>query len=490
MNHNFYNPRQYSGPIAKRPKMITGGPRGPNILAGSQMLGEDDGKRMMSFKEFMLSQSNEIDEQQALQKYSQYKAEFTKKRIDKFFKEHQEEEWFRNKYRPIELKKQAEALKESKDKRKRVYNQMDENKLLDDIRVDFDSKQQLSSFLDNFSLLLEGATVEDLNGPAAKEQFALSSIFLPNLHPSIDKSMIEEFASTHKGFLRVALSEAQPNNGFRRRAWVTYKSMSNDSMQKLIWEFNVHKFNGQETKALINKEGINIRLRYANYWFNHADCVRADLKNVAKLLVHFEGEEPSLLSSIKDYLIEEVNEDEKILGVGEQGEKKFSFEINEDLLKVLDKAILYLRVVHSFDYYAATEYTGEDDMPQKIGVMYTRTNQPPAVANNDSNEILRDFIEAHKSRIESYLDKPTLSDLEQQQLGRKSADEEIENFIYQNTFEKEPGAKYLCKLTKKKFTSPEYVRKHILSRCTDKIDEVRAEVEFFNNYIADPKRPV
>jgi len=442
----------------------------------------------MSFKEFILSQSNDINEQEALARYSDYKTDFTRRQIDKFFKEHQEEEWFRNKYRPTEIKKFKEALNESKSKRKEMYKEIMEKRTFETTLVDYQHNELLSQFLDDFSLLLEGAKPEELEDGEARKKYATSSIFIPNLHPSVDKFMVEEYASNHPGFLRVAMSEAQPDKGFKRRAWITYKQMDQDSLRKLCWDYNAHKFNGQETKAIVNKE-MNNRIRYSQFWFCHATAAKSDLKNVAKLLSYFEGEDCPMLDSMKEYLIEETNEEEQVLGVNEQGIPDFEFTQDTELLKVLDKIILYLRVVHSFDYYGATEYIGEDDMPQKVGIMFSRPT-PPSTFAECPREILREFIEAQRTRIDTFLEKPVISDSEQKQLGKRNAEEEVENFIYQHTFEKKPGEKYVCKLTKKRFTAPEFVRKHIFNRCGDKLDEVRTEVEFFNNYVADPKRPM
>lgn len=466
------------------------GPRGSHMVGpGNPMHIEEDKTRLMSFKEFILSQSNDINEQEALARYSDYKSDFTRRQIDKFFKEHQEEEWFRNKYRPAEIKKIDEATKASKAKRKELYNLLMERKLVDDFALEYNHNDKLSTFLENFSLLLEGASIDDVANGDARKLHAVSSIFIPSLHPSVEKSMIEEYASTHPGFLRVAVSEAQPDKGFRRRAWITYKQMDQDSLRRLCWDYNAHKFNGQETKAIVNKE-MNNRIRYTQFWFCHENAAKADLKNVAKLLTHFEGDDCPLLDTIKDYLIEETNEEEKVLGVDEQNVSKFEFTQNSDLMKALDRIILYFRCVHSYDYYAATEYTGEDDMPQKIGIMFARPTMPSMSYGESPQEIMREFIEAQKARIDSFLEKPTLSETEQNQLGRRNADEEVENFIYQHTFEKKPGEKYICKLTKKRFTAPEFVRKHIFNRCGDKLDEVRADVAFFNNYVADPRRPI
>lgn len=81
-----------------------------------------------------------------------------------------------------------------------------------------------------------------------------------------------------------------------------------------------------------------------------------------------------------------------------------------------------------------------------------------------------------------------LSDEELKNLGAKEIEAEVEKFISANTQELAKD-KWLCPLSGKKFKGPEYVRKHIHSKHMEKIDEVKKEVEYFNNYLKDPKRP-
>lgn len=51
----------------------------------------------------------------------------------------------------------------------------------------------------------------------------------------------------------------------------------------------------------------------------------------------------------------------------------------------------------------------------------------------------------------------------------------MEKFITANTQEMAKD-KWLCPLSGKKFKGPEFVRKHILSKHTEKIEEVKTEV--------------
>ena len=45
-------------------------------------------------------------------------------------------------------------------------------------------------------------------------------------------------------------------------------------------------------------------------------------------------------------------------------------------MKVLDKMLLYLRIVYSFDYYSTVEYPHEDAMPHRCGIFHARGPQP------------------------------------------------------------------------------------------------------------------
>ena len=41
----------------------------------------------------------------------------------------------------------------------------------------------------------------------------------------------------------------------------------------------------------------------------------------------------------------------------------------------------------------------------------------------------------------------------------------------------------------KKFKGPDFVRKHIFNKHMEKVEEVKKEVQYYNNYLRDPKRP-
>lgn len=123
-------------------------------------------------------------------------------------------------------------------------------------------------------------------------------------------------------------------------------------------------------------------------------------------------------------------------------------ERDDDLIKVLDKLVFYLRVVHSLDYYNHVDYPNEDEMPNRIGIMHARGMAPTA---NITLKEVHDYIRNFKNRISVYLERSVqLSEKELDKLGKRKPEEEVEKFIQENTKEIKAD-KWLCPLSGKKF---------------------------------------
>ena len=68
--------------------------------------------------------------------------------------------------------------------------------------------------------------------------------------------------------------------------------------------------------------------------------------------------------------------------LGEEG----GIQRDEELIGVLDKMILYLRIVHSVDFYNHSEYPNEDEMPNRCGILHARGIPPPAKVTSQEVE--------------------------------------------------------------------------------------------------------
>jgi len=190
-----------------------------------------------------------------------------------------------------------------------------------------------------------------------------------------------------------------------------------------------------ELGAIVNRD-LTRRVRTVNGITPHKTIVRNDIRLAAQVIQFLDSkwnlwdEDPEagkkesfgvystnpVLKNITDYLIEEASaEEEELLAMGggsdgelEPGEArstekgntidryKFSNNLgtqdtrfksvtvtsflnfrDEELVQVLDRLVLYLRCVHSLDYYNHAEYPYEDDMPNRLGILHAR-GIPPA----------------------------------------------------------------------------------------------------------------
>ena len=199
------------------------------------------------------------------------------------------------------------------------------------------------------------------------------------------------------------------------------------------------------------------------------------------------GEKSSnpVLENITECLIEEMSaEEDELLGFS-AGDKKIE-EDDDKISVVLDRLVLYLRLVHSVDYYKGLVYHNEDEMPNRCGIFHVRESSSPEQTSEDDIDA---YLEKRVEQTKPLLEVHTVIPLEEAgKLGTKDEAEAIEIFVQANT-EELGDDKYLCPLSGKKFKGADFVRKHIFNKHAEKVEEVKKDVQFFNNFIQDPKRP-
>ncbi|KAM4620980.1 serrate RNA effector molecule homolog isoform 2-T2 [Polymixia lowei] len=351
------------------------------------------------------------------------------------------------------------------------------------------------------------------DAPRPRPLHRTCSLFMRSIAPTISKAEIVALCRRYTGFLRVCLSDPHPERRFFRRCWATFDRSVN--IKEVCWNLQNIRLRDCELAPGVNRD-LARRVRNINGITQHKQVLRNDIKLAAKLIHALddkgglwshknEEEGPStelpaqnpILKNITDYLIEEVSaEEEELLGsVGgvdpEEGAKEgnpaeTTVERDDKLVKVLDRLLLYLRIVHSIDYYNTCEYPSEDEMPNRCGMIHVRGPIPPnRIAHGEVSQWQK-LMEEKLSPLFSL--KEILSEEEAGKMGRKDPEQEVEKFVSANTQELGKD-KWLCPLSGKKFKGPEFVRKHILNKHGDKIEEVKKEVTFFNNFLMDAKRP-
>uniref|UniRef100_A0A8C5CTB5 Serrate RNA effector molecule homolog n=1 Tax=Gadus morhua TaxID=8049 RepID=A0A8C5CTB5_GADMO len=552
---------------------------------------------MKSFKEFLVSLDDSVDETDAVKHYNEYKIDYRRQQMQDFFLTHKDEEWFRSKYHPVEMERLAVESRGSLQNRLNVFLFLMENSWLDNVSLDIDRAQAITKVLDAAVIKMEGGTDHDLRildlpfeeeererdrerdrerpapGPGGPESsrredprvgegerkppsdkdqnnrevkveekkpeepeeeedkeervkeereekkkpkdaaprprplHKTCSLFMRSIAPTISTTEVVSLCRRYPGFLRICLSDPHPERRFFRRCWATFDRSVN--IKEICWNLQNIRLRDCELAPGVNCDLVR-RVRNINGITQHKLVLRNDIKMAAKLIQALDERgglwkgdkrwlpaQNPIMKNITDYLIEEVSaEEEELLGSmsggdSDEGPKEGNptetpVERDDKLAKVLDRLLLYLRVVHSIDYYNTCEYPSEDHMPNRCGMVHVRGPIPP-------NRITHGEVSQWQKMVEEKLaplfnSKELLSEDEASKMGRKDPEQEVEKFVSANTQELGKD-KWLCPLSGKKFKGPEFVRKHILNKHGDKIEEVKKEVTFFNNFLMDAKRP-
>ena len=99
----------------------------------------------------------------------------------------------------------------------------------------------------------------------------------------------------------------------------------------------------------------------------------------------------------------------------------------------MDKMVLYLRIVHSVDFYNHSEYPNEDEMPNRCGILHARGIPPPAKVTSQEVE---EYMKTFEKKMGGFLVvRGDLTPEEAAKFGLKVEVDEVEKFIAANTQE-------------------------------------------------------
>ena len=429
---------------------------------------------MMTFKAYLQTQDDSITDEEALHKYGEYKLEFQRQQLNEFFVHHKEYEWFRVKYHPTEMEARKADLRKMVQRRLQVFSQLVTDDLMENVRLEDTCQDKLQELMDKFVVLLEGGTEQDYEDIISKENntegsvkqlHKTTSIFLNNLHPNIKKKELEAAVQKFPGFIRLVLSEPDQNNKFTRKCWVTFERDA--KIREICFGLNNVKIREHDLKPVVNKD-LSKRIRPVDWPATEQEVMQRAVAKCQLLIKIFD----------KKWQIFDDNENKNPV----------LENIPEDCsdVKILDRLMLYLRLVYSFDFYTGAEYPNEDEMPNRCGMLHVR---PSKTDHDQSPKELNEFVKRIEEKSDSFLkEKNEINADLLVKLGLKKEEDEIEKFINASMQEVD-SEKWLCTISGKKFKAPEFVRKHIFNKWGEKVDEVKLDVAFFNNYIRDENRP-
>jgi len=354
------------------------------------------------------------------------------------------------------------------------------------------------------------------------------SLYMRGVAAVITRADLEAVCKRYPGFLRIAMSDPSADKQFARRAWASFDHTVN--IKDICWNLSNIRVKELELNPVVNRDVSN-RVRPVNGLTCSPITMQLDMNFVIKLVKKLDEkhelfmkskngngeakesteeaevapetedddtpaaqrrkEEEAMNLPQKNPVIEKFPENIETLVEGidveneEDDKKDYPIIVNEKLEQWLDLLVLYLRIVHCVDYYNATDYVHEDEMPMRCGIMHVRAAPLEAASKKDALE----WHNQNSSKLEHFLkEEEVATDERAEKLGKKKEEDEFENFIKANTQELAKD-KWLCPLSGKKFRGPEFIRKHIVMKHAEHVENVKSEVKYFNNYIYDLKRP-
>ncbi|KAI1716452.1 arsenite-resistance protein 2 domain-containing protein [Ditylenchus destructor] len=483
---------------------------------------------MLTFKKFLATQDDSLTDEEAIEKYKEYKLEFKRQEYEKYFQQHRDEEWFRLKYHPVDSGTIKEEQKAFVQKRLDIFTSFLENVV---IKLEDGPDEALEALNDEE---IEDESITDLKKMQQQKSDApngsngdVKTEVKTETDAAVSSQDAEgsELCKQHPGFLRIGLTDPLQESKFQRRGWVTFRRDVN--VKEIFWGLKNAKIAGADLGAIVNRD-LKRRIRFVNGVTLHRTVAQNDIKHAAKLIVlydhkaklHLDPEAPygpiedldsaivqsknPVLKGIVDYLVEETSaEEEELLGMNGNAETdaKIPLEIDTDQLKVLDKLVLYLRIVHSVDFYNHGEYPNEDTMPNRIGIIHVRGFPPKEdqfeKSENGTVMIPKSFIDV------SFAFLPSLDSYMLYRTSLLVSTTDLIQHYSKIPYILQKSSRNLATRMPKKLSKTLLQQivlnwrktngcahsQHLVSKHQEKLDEVKDEALYFNNYLSDPCRP-
>jgi len=379
------------------------------------------------------------------------------------------------------------AAIEKAEKKMENSNETSENMQVDEERKEDDgemnshiSREDSShSLTDSSSSALSSSITEKrnetvLSHPFFKQQqhsaMTGNVIFVKAVASHIGRDDLLSVFEPLEGFIRLTISEPLRQKNFLRYAWATFASKEQAS--KALGELSGKKIHDFELQMSINKPSASQRIHVAPPIASEDSRISKDLKSAAELCRQLDKEKQ--LEGFS--LLKAIGEDGSI----EDGKMS--------RVDILDRLIAYLRFVHWFCYYCGEEYEDEDELLRKCGQTHWRgrktTNTDLGMdANNDQ------WAQSLDQKIQLRINHPPdLNVL----FGKNRVQRKLEELFEQHIIKIEEE-KFRCGYCSKLFCGDNFVRKHINGKHMTEIEQAKnkaLEKQYFENYLADPRRPV
>ncbi|KAL0082359.1 C2H2-type zinc finger transcription factor [Phycomyces blakesleeanus] len=450
---------------------------------------------LMPYKQFAENLRNTharsyFTEEELHTRYTLYKHSFATRQLTEFFKINKEKIWFQEKYHPRLSLPREEDMK----KRRRRYLESFLAAIgrgeYDDVCYDGHPDQ----------IPAQEAKEETTATQEESEEYE-NRLVIKTVPPTIPREKIIEMCSKVEGFDYLALSEPNISKKFHRVGWINFKPGTD--IQAAHAQLDSQKVDDFIFHVAMNKKN-QMQSRIPRFTFdisNSHSRLKIDLeqaKELAKRLEQSLGEDVRGIDTVVErakHVIKEQTDvkmeslaDEGVNSDGELPEKSQPEQELEkkNIKKELDMIIAYLRNVHMYCYYCGLECDSVEELSRKcVEPHYRRVSNERGTVKYPKNDKAVYWLHNLDQRIDLKLHTPTDNKLES--LGGKVLESELSNYV-KTQVHKEHEAKYKCKVgdCSKAFKGYDFVEKHIFSKHPEEIEQIKEEVNYFNNYVCDP----
>ena len=431
---------------------------------------------LVSFDVFKALQTSELSQEKLEEEYKKYQLSHFENKLEMFYKEHKDDEWFKELYDPLTIES---TINEAHSQCQRLYYHFES------ILVSTNNYSSLSLSLSptdkekmlshpllklkyhllnqNEEILPQNVSTEsvhDLIDISKAPYYAFNpedcTVFLNEIPKTISRAQILSAITNAGGdYLSVSMSSPNRLKNHSRYCWITYSKKEQCEIAlttlkecKISDDFMIFPY--------LSKCASNRYVRITPQLFE--DRLQEDNKYLKKII--------SLLDKEKEL------EENKIVN-----STITSFEIS----KQNDIMMMYLRHVHGFCYYCVEEHDGERNLAKNCDCIHLREEgslgKRSEVAQLDKEKYKEviEFDAKLTERIKTFISKKENKKQEDYTEKLIALKEEFINKQIKTITENE---KYQCVICGKFFKGSEYVKKHILNKHTDLLKE-NVEDDFY-----------
>ena len=431
---------------------------------------------LVSFDVFKALQTSELSQEKLEEEYKKYQLSHFENKLEMFYKEHKDDEWFKELYDPLTIES---TINEAHSQCQRLYYHFES------ILVSTNNYSSLSLSLSptdkekmlshpllklkyhllnqNEEILPQNVSTEsvhDLIDISKAPYYAFNpedcTVFLNEIPKTISRAQILSAITNAGGdYLSVSMSSPNRLKNHSRYCWITYSKKEQCEIAlttlkecKISDDFMIFPY--------LSKCASNRYVRITPQLFE--DRLQEDNKYLKKII--------SLLDKEKEL------EENKIVN-----STITSFEIS----KQNDIMMMYLRHVHGFCYYCVEEHDGERNLAKNCDCIHLREEgslgKRSEVAQLDKEKYKEviEFDAKLTERIKTFISKKENKKQEDYTEKLIALKEEFINNQIKTITENE---KYQCVICGKYFKGSEYVKKHILNKHTDLLKE-NVEDDFY-----------